>query len=110
MAKSDFYKTLISKYENAKSNIQGTFNHFQEVNDIIRTVKEYSNQIVVGGTSIDDGRLEKIIVTINSGYDNLEKISAECDRKISEYTQLYQQALIDEQNTEPSREEKMVVK
>lgn len=93
MMGSAYYLDLKNKYQNVKQQIQSVLPSFDTCESVIRSASVNLEKIIFDGKSFDDGKLSQDLVKVSGVRENLNSIIQECNNKITEYDNLYQQAL-----------------
>ena len=98
MESSSYYKAKIEKFEGYKGKVSSVSGKLNNPDESLGLSTKFVDNVVINGEAIDKGVLSG---TIGSGIasieSNLASVIGECDKKIEEYTALYKQALIQEE-------------
>ncbi len=98
MESSAVYKQKIDEFTNMKAQLSGLLGPIETCTSSVTKSKEYLENIVICGETIDKGVLSgNVGTTVNSISDLVNTLINECQTKINEYTDLYNAALKAEQ-------------
>lgn len=87
------YMNMIKKYQKKIYEISSLYVYLENCTSDTNKCKEAISNTQIDGESIDKGKLDEILNTIDELRDVFNTIIAECNLKINEYTVLYQDAL-----------------
>ena len=100
MQSSAYYAQLKSEYKKKKEEIQAIRTKVANLTGFVtpcieeaNSTKTYADKIIIMGESMDKGSLSTdVIGNLNKISQNIETILSECDKLISKYTELYNEA------------------
>ena len=100
MQNSIYYSNKIKEYEDIKTKLESIIT---QLDTFKVELKKYSYQLenlIISNDQIDEGKTAIEISKVRKSQDDISEIIAECNKKISINTELYNQALIDEKASE----------
>ena len=106
MMSSSYYKDKLEKYKGYLGKVSGVSGKTSSSNESLSSSAKFVENIVINGESIDKGALKEIQSVLDSVDDAISAVKGEINRKISEYTGLYQKALAEEEAAHKAAAEK----
>ena len=103
MYSSRYYKNLANSYANTKCKLQNTIQTFENVEDILNSVSQKLEAIIIGEKGIDDGQVVDELNKIKSAHNNIITMINECRDKIDTNESLYLQALANERQAKEAQ-------